>query len=66
MWNFNNIFPFTNFHELNLDWVLQQVKKAVKSINGVEPDDSGEVTPQISALFPRNRDCLPAEMQMIF
>lgn len=56
MWNFNNIFPFTNFHELNLDWVLQQVKKAVKSINGVEPDDSGEVT-----LTPADIGAIPPE-----
>ncbi len=36
-------FPFTNFHQLNLDWILQQVKNmsehAVLSVNG----QTGEV-----------------------
>lgn len=44
---FNN-FPYTNFHNLNLDWIVKTVKllfnKAVFSINGVEPDAEGNVT----------------------
>lgn len=44
---FNN-FPYTNFHNLNLDWIVKTVKllfnKAVFSINNVEPDDDGNVT----------------------
>lgn len=35
-------FPFTNFHQLNLDWILQQVKNmsehAVLSVNGQTGD----------------------------
>lgn len=26
-------WPYTNFHELNLDWVMQEVKKAVNEVN---------------------------------
>ena len=44
---FNN-FPYTNFHNLNLDWIVKTVKllfnKSVFSINGVEPDAEGNVT----------------------
>lgn len=25
-WGFNNKYPYTDFHELNLDWILEQVK----------------------------------------
>ena len=31
-------FPYTNFHELNLDWILSQMKNVegyVKNIEGV-------------------------------
>ena len=35
-------FPFTNFHELNLDWLIQEIKKlgdaAVLSVNGETGD----------------------------
>lgn len=41
-------FPYTNFHDLNLDWIIKTVKilfnKSVFSINNVEPDDDGNVT----------------------
>lgn len=44
---FNN-FPYTNFHNLNLDWLVKTVKllfnKAVFSINNIEPDAEGNVT----------------------
>lgn len=44
---FNN-FPYTNFHNLNLDWIIKTVKllfnKSVFSINNIEPDDAGNVT----------------------
>lgn len=25
-WGFDNKYPYTDFHELNLDWILEQVK----------------------------------------
>lgn len=44
---FNN-FPYTNFHNLNLDWIIKTVKllfnKAVFSINNIEPDAEGNIT----------------------
>ena len=36
-------FPSTNFHELNLDWIITVIKKAVFSINGITPDADGNV-----------------------
>ena len=45
---FTHGFPYTNFHDLNLDWIIKTVKilfnKSVFSINNVEPDDDGNVT----------------------
>ena len=44
---FNN-FPYTNFHNLNLDWIIKTLKllfnTSVFSVNNVEPDDEGNVT----------------------
>lgn len=33
-----NIWPYTNFHELNLDWVLQTVKALDAKVNGIKED----------------------------
>lgn len=45
---FTHGFPYTNFHDLNLDWIIKTIKilfsKSVFSINNIEPDDSGNVT----------------------
>lgn len=30
-----NIFPYSNFHDLNLDWLLQQVKELRKDVDGL-------------------------------
>ena len=38
-----NLFPYTNFHDLNLDWLLQQLRKAVFTVNNTEPDANGNV-----------------------
>ena len=38
-----NLFPNTNFHSLNLDWILSQIRKAVYSVNGQTPDANGNV-----------------------
>ena len=46
---FFNRFPFTNFHELNLDWIIEYIKELketnfVKSINNILADLNGNVT----------------------
>lgn len=33
---FWNKYPYTNFHELNLDWILQQIKSMEKSLSEFE------------------------------
>lgn len=38
-----NGFPFTNFHDINLDWILSKLKKAVFTVNGQGPDDNGNI-----------------------
>lgn len=32
----NNIFPYTDFHELNLDWILAHFKEFIEEIAGLE------------------------------
>ena len=29
-------FPYTNFHELNLDWVLSKLKELDEKVNNIE------------------------------
>lgn len=33
-------FPYTNFHELNLDWIIKQVKQFQNSLDNI----SGQIT----------------------
>lgn len=50
-----NLFPYTNFHDLNLDWLLQQLRKAVFKVNGTEPDETGNVNlPGVSGVSSVN------------
>lgn len=44
---FNN-FPYTNFQELNLDWLIEQVKACNDSVEGIPEAISKEVTEQLS------------------
>lgn len=38
-----NKFPYSNFHDINLDWILSKLKNAVFSVNGQQPDDDGNI-----------------------
>ena len=42
---FNN-FPYTNFHELNTDWILQAVKELLEKY----PEDFAAITQKIAEL----------------
>ena len=33
---FNNIFPYTDFHELNLDWIISHFKEFIEEISSLE------------------------------
>ena len=33
---FNNIFPYTDFHELNLDWIIAHFKEFIEKIQSLE------------------------------
>lgn len=42
-----NQFPYTNFHELNLDWVLHQIKKLAAKVDAMASEkDSAHTTPR--------------------
>ena len=36
-------YPYTNFHDLNLDWLIQTLRSAVYKVNGTAPDSDGNV-----------------------
>lgn len=57
-----NLIPYSNFHELNLDWLLQQVKQLRTEVDGLigsatpynmTPDMDGLGTPGVSASYAR-------------
>lgn len=39
-----NLFPYTNFHALNLDWIVERFKRMILTINGYSPDENGNIT----------------------
>ena len=44
---FRNLFPYTNFHDLNMDWIIKSIKmlfsKSVFTVNNTAPDETGNV-----------------------
>lgn len=38
-----NEYPYTNFHDLNLDWLIQTLRSAVFKVNNTLPDQDGNV-----------------------
>ena len=38
-----NKFPYSNFHDINLDWIVSMLRKAVFTVNGQEPDEKGDI-----------------------
>lgn len=44
---FSNLFPYTNFHDLNLDWIVNSIKNLlntqVKTVNNSYPDANGNI-----------------------
>lgn len=49
------LYPYSNFHDINLDWIVGKLKRAVFTINGQAPDDDGNVNlSQISGVTTVN------------
>ena len=34
---YRNEYPYTNFHDINLDWVLEKTTECVEKVNAIEP-----------------------------
>lgn len=49
MYGFDNKYPYTDFHELNLDWVLKNVKR-IADENGVIMKDLEELKQEYDKL----------------
>lgn len=43
-------FPYTNFHELNLDWILQKIKDFQNYLNGVDETIEQDVHDKVEGL----------------
>lgn len=41
-------FPYTNFHDLNLDWIIEQVKKYGSTIEEIDVELRGEIEDAIA------------------
>lgn len=41
-----NQFPFTNFHEMNLDWIIQNIKDFDNRLNNLTTSEGNFVTPE--------------------
>ena len=41
-----NMFPFTNFHELNLDWIIKTMKETVTAFNTLESETKDKLSAQ--------------------
>ena len=54
-----NIFPYTNFHDLNMDWIINKIKDILKTavftVNNTKPDENGNVNlSQVSGMTSVN------------
>lgn len=65
-----NIFPYSNFHDLNLDWLLQQVKELRADVDGLigsatpsndPPEMDGVAAPGSSASYSRGDHVHPTD-----
>lgn len=65
-----NIYPYSNFHDLNLDWLLQEVKKLRTDVDGLigsatpsdnPPEMDGVAAPGSSATYSRGDHVHPTD-----
>ena len=52
---FNFGFPYTNAHQLNLDWILEYIQTLPHTVNNTGPDENGNVNlPNVSGMSSWN------------
>lgn len=50
-----NFFPYSNLHQLNLDWILEQLSKFPLSVNNTFPDENGNINlPSVASMSSWN------------
>lgn len=49
MSRFTNTYPYTDFHELNLDWVIDKIKEYENAIEGLKEEILSETTSYIDS-----------------
>ena len=62
MWPF--VYPYSNFHELNLDWILS-ILKAVENYNPINQDENKSYIIQINAVKEDGTKTTAAEINKI-
>lgn len=63
---FNNTAPYTDFHEMNLDWVLAKIKELEARVNGIDESilsKAKEYTDEQLAGYQAQVDQLRADLQ---
>lgn len=48
---FNNQFPYSNFHELNLDWVITELKALDEKVNSIKDTISDDIKAYVDERF---------------
>lgn len=49
-------FPFTNFHEMNLDWIIKEIKENENKINEVNKEKNSPVFETVDNMLKSNTD----------
>lgn len=66
MSNFFNTYPYTDFHELNLDWILAQIKELETRLDNISDDilnAAKAYTDEQIAITQANIDALEADVE---
>ena len=62
MLNFFNKYPYTDFHELNLDWLLAEMQKVEEHLNNIVDEVSSKVLVEVLDRIEPELDALQDEL----